>query len=481
MLGAVPARAGDLPANDAGTRTISEFLAAYAGKATLPTIKVTPQGAGYLVAFDIGAATASLRSAGFAYDKAELKFRVFQQDDGRWRVELAEMPPLKGHMTPPKEQSGGQIDVEIAIQNFKSSYLIDPKLNWIDAIKGEAEKTTVVERGPGIEEFFELGKIKADGKTTSAATGLTTTINEPIGTFDLVMDVDPKGVDPNTKGPAKPTHVSAKGAGGAVVIAMKDFQPQPLLDVWKFMVAHPERADYARDVDALKSVVKSAIADRLTLDEQVSLDTLGFSTEAGPVALEGIGLGFTAVSNGAESGFGEHLSAKTLRLPDGLVPPVFAAVTPTAFDVGFKASGFDVAAAADEWFANANFAGDGPVVSAADQSKVTAKLTQSRPIVVDILPSHVAAPSLDIAFEGKVTIEKGKPTGSITLKMRDFDKTAKALQALGPEAEQKLVPVLAMAKGLGKTQPDGAMVWVGEVGKDQVMKVNGLPLGKSPL
>jgi hypothetical protein len=208
---------------------------------------------------------------------------------------------------------------------------------------------------------------------------------------------------------------------------------------------------------------------------------LSFNTQAGPVAIEGAGIGVTAISNGAQSGFGEHFSARTLHLPEGMVPPVFAAVTPTAFDVGFKATGFDLPSAADEWFADAKFAGDGPVVSSADQSKVMAKLTQSRPIVVDILPSHVAAPSLDIGFEGKVTFDKGKPSGTVTLKVRDFDKTAKALQALGPEAEQKLVPVLAMAKGLGKAQPDGAMVWVGELGKDQVMKVNGLPLGKAPL
>jgi len=40
--------------------------------------------------------------------------------------------------------------------------------------------------------------------------------------------------------------------------------------------------------------------------------------------------------------------------------------------------------------------------------------------------------------------------------------------------------VLAMAKGLGKAGPDGAMSWVCDLGRDKVIKINGLPLGKSP-
>ena len=65
--------------------------------------------------------------------------------------------------------------------------------------------------------------------------------------------------------------------------------------------------------------------------------------------------------------------------------------------------------------------------------------------------------------------------------MRNFEKTQAALKGLGPEAEKKMVPVLAMAKGLAKTDGDGALTWVGELGADGMMKVNGLPLGKAPL
>jgi hypothetical protein len=54
------------------------------------------------------------------------------------------------------------------------------------------------------------------------------------------------------------------------------------------------------------------------------------------------------------------------------------------------------------------------------------------------------------------------------------------VKGLGPDAEKQLAPALAIAKGLAKAEADGALSWVGEIGVDGVMKVNGLPLGKAP-
>ena len=101
--------------------------------------------------------------------------------------------------------------------------------------------------------------------------------------------------------------------------------------------------------------------------------------------------------------------------------------------------------------------------------------------MIDIEPSHIVAPLLDVSFEGHIVYKGGKPTGKVTVHMHNFDKTQAALKTLGPEVEKKVAPALAMAKGLAKTDGDGSLTWVGEIGSDGVMKVNGLPLGKSPI
>ncbi len=358
--------------------------------------------------------------------------------------------------------------------------MFDPKLNWVASSQGGADKISLVERGPGIEEFVEFTGIKFDGATKSGASGLVTTVSETLDSLNFVMDVDPKGIDAATHGPAKPVHVSAQGGKGEINVKLADFQPGPLLDAWRFAAARRERADYARDFEGLKSVLTALVADHLTLEESFKLDKLDVMSEVGPVKVEGLVAGGGIVSKGADSGFSEHLAARSIKLPEGLVPPIYAAVTPTAFDIGFQAHGFDVELAVQEWLADVKLAGDGPVLSDADQDKVHEKLIGSRPIVIDILPSHITGPSLNLAFQGKVTVERSKPTGAITIKLQDFDKTATAVRRLDPKTEQQLTPVIAMAKGLGKPDADGALIWVCSLGADHVIKVNGLPLGKAP-
>ena len=186
-------------------------------------------------------------------------------------------------------------------------------------------------------------------------------------------------------------------------------------------------------------------------------------------------------ASGPTGAFGEHFEANGLTLPDTLVPGPFRGFAPTAFAVGFRASGFDVAAPSAEMLADMHLAGDGPAIAPDDAAKIRAKLIGPDGVVIDIEPSHIVAPLLDVSFEGHIVYKAAKPTGKLTVHMRNFDKTQAALKTLGPEVEKKVAPALAMAKGLAKTDGDGSLVWVGEIGADGMMKVNGLPLGKAPL
>ena len=80
--------------------------------------------------------------------------------------------------------------------------------------------------------------------------------------------------------------------------------------------------------------------------------------------------------------------------------------------------------------------------------------------MVDIEPSRIIAPLLDLSFEGHVVYKGAKPTGTLTVHMRNFDRTQAALKTLGPDVEKKVAPMLAMAKGLAKTDGDGSLVCV---------------------
>jgi len=112
---------------------------------------------------------------------------------------------------------------------------------------------------------------------------------------------------------------------------------------------------------------------------------------------------------------------------------------------------------------------------------VWAKLIGPAGATIDIPPSRFVAPAVDLSFEGQIRYQGAKPNGAVAIRLRNFEQTQAAIKSLGPDAEKKLVPFLAMAKGLGKAEADGALTWAIELAADGMMKVNGLPLGKAPL
>ena len=51
--------------------------------------------------------------------------------------------------------------------------------------------------------------------------------------------------------------------------------------------------------------------------------------------------------------------------------------------------------------------------------------------------------------------------------------------AYGVEPICGVLPIVAMAKGLAKTESDGTLSWLIEVGDDRSIQVNGVPLGNA--
>ena len=79
-------------------------------------------------------------------------------------------------------------------------------------------------------------------------------------------------------------------------------------------------------------------------------------------------------ASGPTGAFGEHFEANGLTLPADLIPASVRGFAPTAFAIGFRASGFDVAAASAEMIADLHLAGDGPAIAPDDAAKIRAKL-----------------------------------------------------------------------------------------------------------
>ncbi len=477
--------AKDLAPSPDSAAKLQAFLATYLGKQAPAAI--TPADPGFWVAFDLAALAAPMKTAGFAFDPATLKYHVVEQDDGLWRAELSSFPTMVAHV---HTQEGGQaIDATetIAANGAKGQALIDPAIGFWRSVAGEADSLNIEATLPGVDEKFQFGGMKVSGTGQAGADGaVAATMAQTAATVGFKIDVDPKAIKASKAGAdaaaadAQPYSVTATANQLSADVKLDGLKTHPLLDLWAFLVAHPTRSELAANEAAFKSLVIAALASQAKIEETASVDKVVTQIPQGQVTIDSAKFGASGAL-GPTGAFGEHFEANGLTLPVDLIPAPFAGFAPTAFAIGFRASGFDVASASAEMVADLHLAGDGAAISPDDAAKIRAKLVGPDGIVIDIEPSHLLAPLLDISFEGHIVYKGAKATGKLTVHMRNFDKTQAALKTLGPEVEKKAAPMLAMAKGLAKTDGDGSLTWVGEIGADGVMKVNGLPLGKSPI
>jgi hypothetical protein len=491
-LASASAFAKDLPPSPDGAAKLQAFFATYLGKSTAAT--VTPADPGFWVAFDLGALSAPMKTVGVAFDPATMKSHVVEQDDGAWRAEISDFPTLVAHI---HGQSGGEAldgTETVALSGAKGQALIDPAIGFWRNMSGEADSAKVEVKFPGVDENFQVDAFKVNGTSQDGADGaVSAAMTETASGAQIKFDVDPKAIKAAKADPGAPAaegqpfSVDVKTGPMSADVKLDGLKARALLDLWGFLAAHPSRAALAANEAALKAQLAAALANPVKLEESVALDKIAAQIPQGQVTIESAKFGVSGAS-GSAGGFGEHFEASGLTLPADLIPAPFGGFAPTAFAIGFRANGFDVAAAGAEAIADLHLAGDGPVISSDDGAKIRAKLigpnsiaVDPNGIVIDIEPSHIVAPLFDVSFEGRIVYKGAKPTGKLTVRMRNFDKTQAALKTLGPEIEKKAAPMLAMAKGLAKTDGDGSLMWVGEIGADGVMKVNGLPLGKSPI
>ena len=467
-LGATPALAGDKPATPEGAEQLKSFFAkllpgAAAGAPSLLT--VTPEGADYRITFDLSAVNSLIKATGSSYDPATIIYKVVEQDDGNWRVILDSLPKISFRT---REASG-----EIEIDNYQQSALIDPAIAFFLNGSASATKGLLKISTPKLEETVDFGAVSANATTTVNDGGSVSTIaKEEIND----VGIKAKGFDEKNA----PVNVSGRVETALINLGIEGFKSRKAFDLWSLVAAHPDRADLAQHEEELKDLLKEVAAPGLKVIEGIEMRKTVITSAVGAVALGDVKYELGAASSGPQSTFNVRIAADGLSLPAGLAPPGMTDLIPSKVDVAATLRGIDITAAANEAIAVMSLKGDGPPISDADSAKVSAALLSAGPLRIEIAPSHIVAPAIDADFNGHVDYALDKVSGAVTIHMRGFDKAMALIRNLGPDIQEKAIPALAMAKGLAKTESDGSLSWLVEVGQNRSIKVNGIPLGKAP-
>jgi hypothetical protein len=436
---------------------------AFAGAAPLATI--TPEGADYVISFDLGALNALLKETGSSYDSATVVSKLTEQDDGKWRILTESLPKIVFH--------GPQVSGSVELTNFRSVGLIDPAIAWLMSGEATIDRGIAQIQTPKINESLDFGPVRENLATTVNGDGsVTTLVKEDISDIGLKV----VGFAENNA----PINVSGRLERALIQVGVDGFKSRKAFELWALIAAHPERADLAAHEGELKDLLKRLAAPGLKVKEAVETHRVVVESSAGAFAAGDFKYELAGVNSGPDSSVSLSLAADGISLPVGLIPQGASGLTPTKFDVAAVFKGLDLAAGANAWIAAAHLAGDGPLISEEDADKIEAAMLSAGPVRVEFAPSHIVAPAVDADFVGVVRYDRGKASAEATVHMRGFDKTMAAVKGLGPEAMGQAIPALALAKGLARTENDGSLTWVLELGDDRSIKINGIPFGKAP-
>jgi len=456
--------AGDVAPTPEGAQKIVDVFATYLGQGATTA---TPESGHYAVSIDLAKVFAPLASQGVSIDSAPAKLDLTEQSDGAWRVSRDGYSPVTMHF-----KDG---DLSINVDGYKFNGIFDPAIAGFRNAEAKTDKSGIQLHSPQVDETIAVGA--AHIETTGAAGtggGLTGGGHEEVK--DMAIVATPKKADAETA----PAPITVRIGGVSADVNFGDLRSQQILDLWRFFVAHPSRAELATDEDGLKSRLRALVPFADKLDETIAAQTIAIESPKGPVKLDGVKAHFVADKFLTAWDTEIQLAFAGIAPPPGVVPPALHDLTPTAIDIDVKYGGYDYRGAIEEAINDMHLAGEGPVISEADRPKISAKMMGAGPINVAILPSHVVAPQLDLSVEGAFQVMGDRPVGKITVTAHNFDNTIAVIKGAGPLATPQVLAGLTMAKGLGKAGPDGSTIWVAEYGPDGTIKLNGLPLGKAP-
>jgi hypothetical protein len=467
-LCAFPALAADRPATPQGADTLQALIAKYlpmAQAGASPLVTVTSEGADYLISLDLRALNALLIETGLSYDPATIVYKAVEQDDGNWRIATESLPRIVFH----SNDATGSVE----LTNFRSSALISPVIAWLLGGSANVDKGTIQIQTPKAEQSIDFGAVQENVTSTVAGDGSVSTV--------VKEDISDVSFKANRVGKNEASvNVSGRSDKALIDVGVDGFKSRKAFYLWGLLASHPERVDLAAHEAELKVLLRELAAPGLKLAEGIEAQKTLVTSSVGAIALADAKYRLGVINAGSQSSISLGVSAEGLSLPAGLVPPGAGDLAPSKIDVAAELKGIDFAAAANEWISDLSLQGDGPVISDQDADKVEAALLSAGPIRIEFARSHVVAPAVDADFDGVIRFDHGKPAAAMTVHMRGFDKTMAAVKALGPDVAAKVMPALALVKGLAKDESDGSLSWLVELDPDRSMMINGVPFGKAP-
>ncbi|RUZ33592.1 hypothetical protein, partial [Mesorhizobium sp. M7A.F.Ca.US.003.02.1.1] len=303
----------------------------------------------------------------------------------------------------------------------------------------------------------------------SATGGVDFTTSQKVSSFVEAINFD----DPES-GLKFP--VTVRSPELSVEASGKGVQTKPLLDLLAFAVANEDEATLKANQAQLKSLLFAALPLWQRIDGTYGFKDFAVESPVGNFGATQLSTVFGSDGVAQNGTITYGIKASGLTVPTQLLPSWSVGLLPTDVDLNFGGANIDLDSMAKKAI-EAFDLNKNPPLSAEFGQQLKADFMAKSPKVV-LGHSTVKNKDTEIALEGEMTFPGEKPEGSVTVDVAGFDKLVEGLQEAAksePEVSQ-YVPVALMAKGFGKTLPDGRLEWIVNAKADGSVTVNGVML-----
>lgn len=433
------------------------------------SVTVVPEGQSYRTTIDIKQMMRPLDGFGLSVEAAAQSMILTPNDDGTWHTTSDAMAPIVMHV---KDQT-----VTMRTSSYKFDGTYDPKLGIFTDQSAAQDGSSVDQEAPTMSQHRRTGHSVLTEKAVPADGG-TATLDVHYGVTDttaqIVMRPPAPKSDDEAAPAASPVEFTYAVPTSALDVHIDKLPALKLLDLWAFLVAHPDREALKASQDDLRVLVKAALPLLGGLKESGSAEGLTVKTQLGDFAARRFGASVDIVDPAGTGSVVSTLSVDGLSVPTASLPAWSTGFLPTSIDLRPSVTGLHLDEAARIFVDDFDLKGDGLTP---EQSTAIGHVAWPGDGKLVLAPSRITSSLLDIKVEGEATIGP-TPVGRVTVSATGLDKAIATLQdAAGsdPTAGQALTG-LVTAKNLAKPNPDGSLVWVIEATAGNVVTVNGAPL-----
>ena len=160
-----------------------------------------------------------------------------------------------------------------------------------------------------------------------------------------------------------------------------------------------------------------------------------------------------------------------------MIPAWGAGFVPSLVDLAPRLTGLNFSAAAREAVQDFDLH-KSSILTGADTTKIAFLLAPGGSFKVTLPKGRVTSALLDITLDGAMDVTVPKASGKLNVHAKGVDAAIDALKArmATDKSAAQAFGLLTVAKGLGKAEADGGMLWVVDLAQDGSTSVNGTPL-----